>query len=236
MINLYSKIMNKFNLIRLLLLTSILTISLNVFSKSYDGVENEDTTYVLYSSDLLIVPTITTQPQSVVNVCLGEAISLSVVSNGNGVLNYQWQKDGVDMTAEITNVLNIASSVLLDSAVYRCVITDDDGITISANSTVTVNSLPTIGITGNNSICFGESTTLTPSGGVSYVWSPGGQTTPTLSVSPTSDTIYSVIGTDANGCSSSASFSVTVNSLPTIGITGDLWNHCGAQVLLPELG
>ena len=214
--------MNKFNLIRLLLLTSILTISLNVFSKSYDGVENEDSTFALYSSDLLIVPTIATQPQSVVNVCLGEAISLSVVSNGNGVLNYQWQKDGVDMTAETTNVLNIASSVLLDSAVYRCVITDDDGITISANSTVTVNSLPTIGITGNNSICFGESTTLTPSGGVSYVWSPGGQTTPTLSVSPTSDTIYTVIGTDANGCSSSASFSVTVNSLPTIGITGDL--------------
>ena len=162
MINLYSKIMNKFNLIRFLLLTSILTISLNVFSKSYDGVENEDTTYVLDSSDLLIVPTITTQPQSVVNVCVGEAISLSVVSNGNGVSNYQWQKDGVDISAETTDVLNIVSSVILDSAVYRCVITYDDGSTTSANSTVTVNSLPTIGITGNNTICFGESTILTP--------------------------------------------------------------------------
>ncbi|MDC0118150.1 hypothetical protein OAI10_01920, partial [bacterium] len=203
-------------------LTSILTISLNVFSKSYDGVENEDTTYVLDSSDLLIVPTITIQPQSVVNVCVGEAISLSVVSNGNGVLNYQWQKDGVDISAETTDVLNIASSVVLDSAVYRCVITDDDGSTTSANSTVTVNSLPTIGISGNNTICPGESTTLTPSGGVSYVWSPGGETSTLLPVSPTSDTSYSVLGTDANGCSNnSAPFTVTVNSLPTIGISGN---------------
>ncbi|MDC0092515.1 hypothetical protein OAI30_00005, partial [bacterium] len=214
--------MNKFNLIRFLLLTSILTISLNVFSKSYDGVENEDTTYVLDSSDLLIVPTITIQPQSVVNVCVGEAISLSVVSNGNGVLNYQWQKDGVDISAETTDVLNIASSVVLDSAVYRCVITDDDGSTTSANSTVTVNSLPTIGISGNNTICPGESTTLTPSGGVSYVWSPGGETSTLLPVSPTSDTSYSVLGTDANGCSNNSTpFTVTVNSLPTIGISGN---------------
>ena len=215
--------MNKFNLIRFLLLTSILTISLNVFSKSYDGVENEDTTYVLDSSDLLIVPTITTQPQSVVNVCVGEAISLSVVSNGNGVSNYQWQKDGVDISAETTDVLNIVSSVILDSAVYRCVITDDDGSTTSANSTVTVNSLPTIGITGNNTICFGESTILTPTGGDSYLWSPGGETSSPLTVFPTSDTSYSVIGTDANGCSNnSAPFTVTVNSLPTIGVTGNL--------------
>lgn len=56
----------------------------------------------------------------------------------------------------------------------------------------------TVNVSGNTNICLGQSTTLTAnaSGGTSpgstYLWSPGGQTTQSIIVSPTSSTLYTV--------------------------------------------
>ena len=214
--------MNKRNLFRFLLLTSILTISLNVFSKSYDGVKNEDTTYVLDSSDLLIVPTIITQAQSVVNVCLGEAISLSVVATGNGVPSYQWQKNGVDIGAATAANFNISIAAATDAGDYQCIVTDVDGSsTTSENSTVTVNSLPTIGISGNNTICEGQTTTLTASGALRYDWGSGFTNVAAFPVTPLATTNYNVTGEDSNGCTAVASVQVEVIQVPTASVTSN---------------
>ena len=84
---------------------------------------------------------------------------------------------------------------------------------------VVVNATPVISISGNNSICPGDTTILTASGGVSYDWGIPGETNDTISVSPTTTTTYSVIGTDANGCSSSTQITVTVNAEPTANLS-----------------
>ena len=45
-------------------------------------------------------------------------------------------------------------------------------------------------------ICPGDNATLTASGATDYVWSPGGQTGPTITVSPSSTTVYTVTGSE----------------------------------------
>jgi hypothetical protein len=75
---------------------------------------------------------------------------------------------------------------------------------VSNGANVTVNS---------ETICVGNSTTLTanPSvAGGSYLWSPGGETTQSITVSPSSNTTYSVVYS-MPGCSSGPAVStVTV--------------------------
>jgi hypothetical protein len=83
------------------------------------------------------------------------------------------------------------------------------------------------GLTNNGPICSGSTATFTatPAGATTYAWSAGGSaiattTTPTLTANAT----YTVTVTGTNGCSSTASSTVTVNALPsftgTVSCTG----------------
>ncbi|MBP6623526.1 MAG: T9SS type A sorting domain-containing protein [Chitinophagaceae bacterium] len=74
-------------------------------------------------------------------------------------------------------------------------------------------------ITGANSICAGNSSVLTASGGVSYVWNTGA-TTSTLTVTPTANTSYTVTATDANGCTGTSVFAVNILNGPSVNISG----------------
>lgn len=80
------------------------------------------------------------------------------------------------------------------------------------NLVLTVNEAPEVAVSGNTNIYSGESTTLTASGADSYVWSTG-ETTATITVSPSQTTKYTVVGT-ANGCDDEAEITVNV----TVGI------------------
>lgn len=106
------------------------------------------------------------------------------------------------------------------TSTYTVTATDNNGCTASSSRIVTVNVPATINITGNNIICTGTSTSLTASGGVTYVWNTNA-TTASINVSPISATTYTVTATDSNGCTNTATRTVTVNPLPTVSITGD---------------
>lgn len=64
-------------------------------------------------------------------------------------------------------------------------------------------------------ICAGASSTLTATGASSYTWQPGGMTGSSVNVSPTATTIYTITGTDAGGCTSVTTVTVTINT-PTV--------------------
>ena len=84
------------------------------------------------------------------------------------------------------------------------------GCTNTAITTITVNPLPSIAIMSNDSlICSGESATLTPTGGINYVWN-GGANVMQIVITPTANTTYTVTGNDSNGCSNTAMFTETV--------------------------
>jgi gliding motility-associated-like protein len=93
----------------------------------------------------------------------------------------------------------------------------------SASFTVTVFPLPVIIISGNNDICSGSSTTLTASGAANYLWAPSSGLSCTSCSNPTADpgsyTIYTIIGTDNNGCSNAVTDTVNVIPLPTVSVS-----------------
>lgn len=95
----------------------------------------------------------------------------------------------------------------------------------------------TTSILGNSTICQGNSTTLTATGGASYLWSNGLGTGASKTVSPASSTLYTVTTTDNNGCTASASKTVNVNSLPVASISPSSTSICsGASTTLTANG
>jgi uncharacterized repeat protein (TIGR01451 family) len=80
----------------------------------------------------------------------------------------------------------------------------------STQVTITVNPKPTPNITGVTTICRGASTTLTATGGGTYLWSTT-ETTAGITVSPASNTTYSVTVTNSSNCTAVTNQLVTVN-------------------------
>ena len=91
---------------------------------------------------------------------------------------------------------------------------DCNGWPFSDDVEVGVHPFPTPAITGTPAICVGGSSVLTAAGGTAYVWSSG-ETTTSITVSPTDTTTYIVTVTSDKGCSASTNFTVVVNPLPS---------------------
>ena len=146
------------------------------------------------------LPTITVNSPT---ICDGETATLTAA----GGVSYSWD------TGNTGNPESVSPAVTTSYVVTG---TDANGCINTATATVTVNPLPTITV-NSPTICDGETATLTAAGGVSYSWDTGNTGNPE-SVSPTLTTSYVVTGTDANGCVNTATATVTVNPLPTIGV------------------
>ena len=86
---------------------------------------------------------------------------------------------------------------------------------------VTVNPLPAVVASAtNDTFCLGGSTTLMAAdSSVSYTWNPGNMSGMTVGVMPTTTTVYTVVGIDANGCWNTDSIEIVVNQPPTASIT-----------------
>ena len=133
-------------------------------------------------------------------VCSGDNATLTA----SGGIGYVWSTG--DLTPSITTAT---------AGTYTVTAADANGCTATASGTVTVNPLPTPSAT-SATVCAGNSGTLTASGGVSYLWSTGDVT---ASITVSAAGIYTVTATDANTCSATAGGTLTVNPLPTPGVS-----------------
>jgi len=136
-------------------------------------------------------------------ICSGTEISL-FGENGTGA--YSW-------TNGVSNGIAFAPTatkkyVLTGIDALSCTLKDSVTITVNPTPTVTATILP------KDTICAGSSVTLTGSGAATYNWSSG--ITNAVAFSPTASAVYYLTGTDANGCSSSISVPVVVNTLPIV--------------------
>ncbi|MBI3519156.1 MAG: T9SS type A sorting domain-containing protein [Bacteroidetes bacterium] len=98
---------------------------------------------------------------------------------------------------------------------------------VSQNQVITVNPLPTVGVsTSSATICQGQSTTLNGTGASTYTWTGG--VTNGVAFAPSTSATYYVTGTSLAGCTStnSASQLITVNPNPTVSITSSTNVSC----------
>ena len=152
---------------------------------------------------LIVNPTPTPIIMGETTICEGESSTLTAI----GGAEYSWNDNTTSYRLTVS-----------ESGTYTVTATSTENCSATASVTVTVNPLPTVVISGENSFCAGESTTLTASGSSTYIWNTT-ETTAELEVNRAGT--YIVTGTDINGCSKSASQEIVMNVLPTIVISGE---------------
>lgn len=119
-------------------------------------------------------------------VCSGQAINLTA----GGATTYTWNTGATTTTIAPTPTANSTYSVI--GASGSC--------SNTAVTSITVNSLPTVSASTNNTlICSGQTATLTANGASTYTWSTA-ENAASIAVSPTVQTTYTVEGTGTNGC------------------------------------
>ena len=90
-----------------------------------------------FQLDVELDPTISLQPigQTIME---GESVTLSVEAEGSN-LNFQWQKDGSDISGANSNTLMISMVSQADAGAYQCIIENNCGFIDSSIATLTVN-------------------------------------------------------------------------------------------------
>ncbi|MFT3981050.1 MAG: hypothetical protein QM687_11310 [Ferruginibacter sp.] len=109
-----------------------------------------------------------------------------------------------------------------------------------ANYSLTVNiprETQVIAVSPSATICSGSTVTLTAPAANSYSWTPGGATTQSINVIPSSTTPYSVVlGYGNAGCTNSLSQTITVNPTSNVNAVSDQTVCNGSTVNIPFIG
>jgi hypothetical protein len=140
-------------------------------------------------------------------LCIGDSVTLSVA----GADVYSW-------TNSVTENTPFAPQA---SAEYLVTGTDINGCQDTSLVSIAVSELPLVSANATDTLlCFGESVVFYGSGASTYSWNNAVSNGIGIVLNP-STTTYAVLGTNANGCTSSDSISVTVNPTPVIDLGAD---------------
>ncbi len=145
-------------------------------------------------------------------VCLGDSTVLTVT----GANTYRWDNGSTDARIVVFPTTQTT---------YRVTGTNNTPCSSDNSFTVSIRQLPTATISGNNSICQGESSQFVATGGQQYRWSTGVQSD-RITVSEANT--YRVTVTDQYGCKSTATRDLTVNERPNAMISGNT-HFCTGQ-------
>lgn len=172
--------------------------SYTVFAANAAGCVNQGTISITVNPS----PTITVNSGSITS---GQSFTMTA----GGASSYTYSTGQTGFNAVVSPTI---------TTTYTVTGTNSSGCTNTAVSTVTVNaacSAPTITITGGGGICAGQTKTLTVSGASTYTWNTGA-TAPSIVVSPSSTTVYTVTASNGGTCTTTGTVQVTVNVTPTI--------------------
>ncbi len=136
-----------------------------------------------------------------VSICQGEPTTLTATGDGD----FLWS------TGEITPSIEVTPDT---TTTYTVTITNAN-LSESDDVIVTVETAPSVVLGDDITICSGEEVILTAEGTGNFLWSTG-ETTPTITVNPTTTTTYSV--TASNSCATTATDDIVVNVNPGVNL------------------
>lgn len=160
-----------------------------------------------------------------ITLCSGNTANLSV----SGATTYQWTPiQGLSCNTCTNPVASptVTTPYVVGGTTNGC----------TGYDTVIVTVIPPIRMTvsPNDSICIGQTALLQASGAATYIWNPAAtlssSTDPNPIATPTSTTIYRVIGSDGHNCfSDTAYITIGVGPYPIISLGPDLVLAAGTQ-------
>lgn len=151
----------------------------------------------------------------------------SAMLNATGGVNYIWSNSAGNTAIVVVQPLF--------PQYYYVTVTDINGCSDFDSTFVTVNFLPNANAGADLSLCFGNDTTLTASGGTNYLWSTTA-TSSSINVTPLADSTFFVTVSDVNGCYDIDSVMITVNSLPTADAGADTSVCYGESIIISASG
>lgn len=150
------------------------------------------------------------------SICNGSSTTLT----SNGATTYNWMPGSLNGSS-----VSVAPS---SNVTYTVTGTNGAGCTNTATVAITVLPRPTVAASASlNTLCSGNSTTLTGTGANTYTWLPGLLTGNIVSATPSATTTYTVTGMGSNGCSNTATVSITVDPSPVVSVTPASAALCG---------
>ncbi|MBT8304518.1 MAG: T9SS type A sorting domain-containing protein, partial [Bacteroidia bacterium] len=155
-------------------------------------------------------------------ICFGDTTTLTAT----GADTYLWS------TGETTASIEVSPN---NTVTYTVIGDHSNGNFTEDTVTVSVNESTEVSAGADQSICEGDSITLTATAtGGEILWS-NGATTNSITESPNSTTTYTVTA-DNNGCASSDDVTVTVSELPSADAGNDVAILNGENVTLTASG
>jgi hypothetical protein len=132
-----------------------------------------------------------------INTCIGNSVTLSGLGNSS---QYTWN-NGATNNLPFTPTISGSTS-------YTVTGTDPSGCVAIDVSTVTVNPIPLVNAGIDQTVCTGNTVTLSGNGATTYSWNNG--VSNGVGFNPTVSNDYIVMGTDINGCQGTDTVSLTV--------------------------
>jgi hypothetical protein len=156
---------------------------------------------------------------SPLSICIGGSSTLT----GGGANTYSWNPGALAGSPTVSPLATTTYSVLA---------TDGNGCTGTSEVTVSVNPLPTVTASpASQTICENAQATVNGGGAVSYVWTGGISNGVPFTV--TGANVYTVTGTDGNGCENTATAEVLMNAAPVINATATPSTTCNLTSVNP---
>ncbi|HRH66670.1 MAG TPA: gliding motility-associated C-terminal domain-containing protein, partial [Bacteroidia bacterium] len=184
-----------------------------------------------YSVAVNIRPQAIAQPDSA-KICQGNAFQISGNANIGSI---RWYSSGNGTFSDTSAVSPTYTPSLQDTGyiTLTMVLSSSPCENDTADVVLYVSQAPVVTISGSlNTLCYGQSDTLTATGGGTYLWMPGGFSDSVIVVQPLVSTQYTVTVFNNFSCSTTDTLNVTVIP-PGIPVAGpDLLICRGDSVLL----
>ncbi|NVO01303.1 MAG: hypothetical protein HXX09_01240 [Bacteroidetes bacterium] len=166
---------------------------------------------------LAAVPTITSFTPATLCFAGGQTVTITG-TNFTGITSVKF--NGTNAASYTVISTTSITAITPPSITAGAITVTNSGGTATSATNYTVVTAPTIGVTTSLAICSDQSgSPLTANGGSTYAWTPAtglsATVGTTVTANPSTNTTYTVTGTDGNGCFSTASTTVTVNPAPS---------------------